>query len=546
MPPVLPVDLLEGPMLVLEGRVVTMDDQFTVLPRGRVYFDKGTIRAVQDAAAPAPAGFETAPVVATEGTLFPGLIELHNHLSYNVLRLWTVPRKFTNRDQWGRIPDYGKLVTGPMKVLGQTADLLPAVIRYVECKCLLGGVTTSQGIELFSNHGGRRYYRGIVRNVEQTDDPELPEAAAKIADIEATDAKRFLARLMRQSCFLLHLSEGTDDAAREHFQALKIEGTDWAITPALSGIHCAALKPADFEVLGARKGAMVWSPLSNLLLYGATADVRSARSHGVRIALGSDWSPTGSKNLLGELKVAWLASVEAGNVFTKRDIAAMATREAARVVGWQKLLGSLEAGKRADILVIEGETGDPYEALLKASETSIRLVVINGMPRFGLGSLMKSLGVTGESVRVGGRGRTLNLKQANTDPVVGAISLSKARKTLTDALHDLPKLARDLERGRAGPMRAAVRGGPPTWFLALDELADTGIDLRPRLPLPGRRRPTGPSLEPTRAAVPFSRIAEPLTLDPLTVVDDDDFLDRIEAQTVLPEFVRSGLRALYS
>jgi 5-methylthioadenosine/S-adenosylhomocysteine deaminase len=546
MPPVIPVDLLEGPMLVLSGRVVTMDDQFKVLPRGRVYIDKGVIRAVQDADGPAPPGFEAARVVATEGTMYPGLIELHNHLSYNVLRLWAVPKKFTNRDQWGRIADYGRLITGPMKVLGQTADLLPALIRYVECKCLLGGVTTSQGIELFSNHGGRRYYRGIVRNVEATDDPELPEAAAKIADVEATDAKRFMARLMRQTCFLLHLSEGTDDAARKHFRALEIEGADWAITPALSGIHCAALKPDDFEVLGARKGSMVWSPLSNLLLYGATADVRSARSHGVRIALGSDWSPTGSKNLLGELKVAWLASVDAGNVFTERDIVAMATREAAAVLGWQKVLGSIEPNKRADILVLDGETGDPYKALLRASETSIRLVVINGMPRFGHGSLMKSLGVSGESVRVGGRARTINLEQANTDPVVGAISLSKARKTLTDALHRLPKLAKDLERGRSGPTRAALRGGPPTWFLALDELADTGIELRPRLPLPGRRRPSGPSVEPTRAAVPFSQIAEPLTLDPLTVVDDEDFLNRIEAQTVLPEFVRTGLRDLYS
>ncbi len=112
MPPVIPVDLLEGPMLVLSGRVVTMDDQFQVLPRGRVYIEKGVIRAVQEADAPAPPGFESARVVATEGTMYPGLIELHNHLSYNVLRLWAVPKKFTNRDQWGRIPDYGKLVTG--------------------------------------------------------------------------------------------------------------------------------------------------------------------------------------------------------------------------------------------------------------------------------------------------------------------------------------------------------------------------------------------------------------------------------------------------
>src|SRR5262245_63061428 len=120
----------------------------------------------------------------------------------------------------------------------------------------------------------------------------------------------------------------------------------------------------------------------------------------------------------------------------------MATRDAAAVVGWQKVLGSIEANKRADILTLEGETGDPYKALLRASETSLRLVVINGMPRFGLGTLMKSLGVSGESVRVGGKARAVNLEQANTDPVVGAISLAKARKTLTDALHRLPKLAK--------------------------------------------------------------------------------------------------------
>src|SRR5215510_2457423 len=242
MSPVSPVDPLTGPKLALSGRVVTMDENFTVLARGVVYIDKASIVAVQDAAAPPPPGFESVQAVATEGTLFPGLIELHNHLSYNALQLWQVPKKFKNRDQWGGTPEYRKLVTGPMTVLGRTPGLLPAVIRYVECKCLLAGVTTSQGIELFSNHGGRRYYRGIVRNVEQTDDADLPEAAAKIADVEAADSKSFFARLERQSCFLLHLSEGTDAPARQHFRALEIDGTEWAITPALSGIHCAALK----------------------------------------------------------------------------------------------------------------------------------------------------------------------------------------------------------------------------------------------------------------------------------------------------------------
>ena len=57
-------------------------------------------------------------------------------------------------------------------------------MRYVECKCLLGGVTTSQGIMLNSNAGIQRFYRGIVRNVEQTDDPDLSEAQARIADVD--------------------------------------------------------------------------------------------------------------------------------------------------------------------------------------------------------------------------------------------------------------------------------------------------------------------------------------------------------------------------
>jgi hypothetical protein len=123
--------------------------------RGTVYIDQGGIVAVHDAAQPPPEGFEDTRAVDVRGTIFPGLIELHNHLAYNALRLWHVPRLFTNRGQWGGTPEYQRLVTGPMKVLGLTEDVMPSLVRYVECKCLVGGVTTSQGIELFSNAGAR-------------------------------------------------------------------------------------------------------------------------------------------------------------------------------------------------------------------------------------------------------------------------------------------------------------------------------------------------------------------------------------------------------
>ena len=176
-----------------------------------------------------------------------------------------------------------------------------------------------------------------MRNVEQTNDPDLPEAQGRIADVDARDASSFLARLNKEdSCYLLHLSEGVttldqpDSVARRHFLALQVAPDQWAINDRLAGIHAAGLLPEDFDVLGRHKGAMVWSPLSNLLLYGATARVDAAMQAKVRIGLGSDWSPSGSKNLLGELKVAWLYSQHMlGGLFSARDLLAMATRDAA-------------------------------------------------------------------------------------------------------------------------------------------------------------------------------------------------------------------------
>ena len=105
----------------------------------------------------------------------------------------STPKEYQALDDYGRA--LGEAILRDLIRPGESKlalNLLPAVIRYVECKCLFGGVTTSQGIELFSNHGGRRYYRGVVRNVEQTHDPALPEAGTRIADVKSKTAEAFL------------------------------------------------------------------------------------------------------------------------------------------------------------------------------------------------------------------------------------------------------------------------------------------------------------------------------------------------------------------
>src|SRR6267154_405224 len=115
-----PIDPLTGPKQALAGSVVTMNDAFAVRSDGIVYIDQGCIVAVQDRGQPAPAGFAGVPVVETNGILFPGLIELHNHLSYNALPLWSpVPKKFEHRDQWSVYKDYRPMISGPMTVIGE-------------------------------------------------------------------------------------------------------------------------------------------------------------------------------------------------------------------------------------------------------------------------------------------------------------------------------------------------------------------------------------------------------------------------------------------
>ena len=321
--PKIQIDPLDGPQYALRGRIVTMNDSRKVLDDGIIYVNKGSIVDVKKPTAPPPTGFNGIQVVNTNGTVFPGLIELHNHLSYNILKLWQVPKQYTNRDQWAGTDEYRKIISGPMNVLGKTPGYVEAIVRFVECKCLMGGVTTSQGIALFSNSGIQKYYRGIVRNVENTEDADLPEALAKISDVESASIEKFFQRLKKQHCLLLHLSEGTDLGAHKHFEHLQLQDGNWAITKALAGIHCVALNNDDFKKMKSRKGSMVWSPLSNLLLYGKTADIASAVSNNLLIGLGSDWSPSGSKNLFGELKVARLVSKELGILSKDSEVLAM-------------------------------------------------------------------------------------------------------------------------------------------------------------------------------------------------------------------------------
>ena len=545
-----PIDPASSPKWALAGRIVTMDPTSTIVMDGAIWIADAAIAAITERGDPTPDGFGGVAPLETGGTVFPGLIELHNHLAYNALPLWNVPKHYTNRNQWGNAPAYHQLVTAPMKTIGDATDLLPALVRYVECKALVGGVTTTQGIALFSAPGVRRYYRGIVRNVEETGDKALPEAGSRIADVDAKDPQAFLTEIEKKTCFLLHLSEGTDTAAHQHFEALSLPGNQWAIAPSLAGIHCVALAPADFAVMASHGASMVWSPLSNLLLYGQTANVAAALAAGTaaqpfKIGLGSDWSTSGSKSLFGELKVARVYSQNNENVFSDEQLIRLATTAGAEILGWEKTIGSLEVGKRADLVVVAGQNDTaPLTPLFEGDERSVQLVAINGTPRYGTPAMLVADGPGLETLTVGGEARVLYLAQATEDPDVAALGYGAAQAKLADALQNIQAIRLEQEHLRGPEMLAAapdVHAGHPR--LALDEFEHTDFTQRPHLMFDGHV--TGPLDQPSADSPPISSLLSAIQIDPLTVADDPGWVDSVSHEMNLPAYLVPGLRALY-
>ena len=137
---------------------------------------------------------------------------------------------------------------------------------------------------------------------------------------------------------------------------------------------------------------LVWSPLSNLLLYGQTADVAAAKAAGVHITLAPDWAPSGSKSPLHELKVADAWDDEMlGDIFTDYELVQMVTSGAAQAASWENEVGTLQAGKAADLVVVDNIHADPYRNLINAIDPDVRLSVVGGLPIYGDADIMTAL-----------------------------------------------------------------------------------------------------------------------------------------------------------
>jgi hypothetical protein len=174
----------------------------------------------------------------------------------------------------------------------------------------------------------------------------------------------------------------------------------------------------------------------------------------------------------------------------------------------------------------------------------VQLVAINGTPRYGTPAMLIADGPGLEGLAVGGEQRVLYLKQATEDPDVAALGYADAKAKLADALENIKAIRLEQESTQGPEALAAapaVRAGYPQ--LALDEFEHTDFTQRPHLLLGGRV--TGPVDKPQPGAAPISSLLSPIQLDPLTVADEPDWLDRVGHEMNLPAYLAPGLRTLY-
>jgi hypothetical protein len=287
------------------------------------------------------------------------------------------------------------------------------VVKYAEVKAITGGVTSIQGSPDLAAT------RLLVRNIEHANfnQDRIRQYGLSVSDARwQKDVKEKILPQINSGvidAFLVHLAEGIDSLSRAEFQTLKKIGM---LNDVLVGIHCTGLKQADFKEMAQVGAKMVWSPLSNLLLYGKTADVVAALKENVMVALGTDWSPSGCKNLLGELKIA--AGVDStlfGNVISDTLLCKMVTSNPAFILGIDDKVGSISDGMYADIAVFsKANKSNPYSSLVQSNEKNVNLVIIGGEPLYGDWDIMKGLKQDdAESLFVAGCKKGLDMRTPN-------------------------------------------------------------------------------------------------------------------------------------
>ncbi|MGK5082344.1 5'-deoxyadenosine deaminase [Bdellovibrionota bacterium FG-1] len=130
-------------------------------------------------------------------------------------------------------------------------------------------------------------------------------------------------------------------------------------SPRLVLAHCVWLKPNEKEILQRSGTHIVHCPSSNMKLASGFAHIPDLRARGINVALGADGAPCNNNlDIFREMRLAALIHKPSAGPKAMRaqEVLDMATRDGAKALGWQNSIGSIEVGKRADLVALDLNT----------------------------------------------------------------------------------------------------------------------------------------------------------------------------------------------
>ena len=380
-----------GSTIVLRGTVLTPKKTYA---GGGVVIKNGRISYVG-----CTPTMDNATVITCPGaSISPGLINAHDHIGYsNAYPDNWDDERFDHRTDWRKnknghtnhngdqtqnneVGELRQLMSGTTAVFG--SGTVKGLIRNIDTDGV-GGVKTRYETFPIGKSGDTLNDQG---NGNQ----------------EKSGCTKFAYLYANTGNYAPHIGEGLNDVAVNELRCFSGEGDGAKDTfdNQLSIIHAVAATPDIIQRMADADTKLIWSPRTNVSLYGDTAMAPIFDRMGVTIALGTDWIYSGSMNMLRELQCAdYLNAYHYGKYFTDYDLWMMPTYNAAAVFGLTGFYGELKSGAIADIAIYRGKAGvNPHRAVIDAGPGDVLLVMMDGDILYGDANLVK--GDNSEDVNV--------------------------------------------------------------------------------------------------------------------------------------------------
>ena len=395
-----------GTAVVLQGTVLGLG---TTYLDGAVVYDGDHITYVGCDPSSAP-GFATATRInCGDNVISPGLVNAHDHITYNNRAPLPStaahdPRRYGHRNDWR------DAWPTPPNQYGNTSSNTDGV-RWNEIRHLFAGTTSVVG----SGHAD-----GMIRNLDDVAAPEFALGFERLQyEVFILNDNSSFEHTIPANCgwdyefderevaaldaLVSHVSEGIDARSRAEFQCQRTSfggGQDF-VEKNTAHVHVVAANATDYYDMQRDGSVLVWSPRSNISLFGNTSQAQVMHRLGGVVAVGTDWTYTGSATMLRELAcVDELNQTYLDRAFTDEDMWRMVTINGAVAARSDELIGSLTVGKLADIAIFRAEAGETYRAVIEAGDADVALVVRDGDVLYGEDDVVEALATGCETVTV--------------------------------------------------------------------------------------------------------------------------------------------------